>query len=68
MPRVDDLFPGASFRLEGECYTIREFRNGMAVCEREDGSTIYLHGWENTETWEPPSLRVLLSSLNPLKI
>ena len=51
--KIYDLFPGASFRLDGEVYTVRDFRNDMAVCEREDGRLVYLHGWEETETWEP---------------
>ena len=53
MNRIDSLFEGCSFNLDGKCHTIREFRNGMAVCEREDGSIVYLHGWEHADEWKP---------------
>ena len=49
--KIFDLFEGSSFRLDNGTYTIREFKGDMAVCEREDGRLVYLHGWEVTDEW-----------------
>ena len=56
------------FRLvvDGKTHTIREFSNGKAVCEREDGKIVYLHGWEKPETWEPR--RSFFQWFNPMNI
>ena len=53
MVRLDSLFPGASFRLDGDGYTVRHPQGNMVVCEREDGYVVYLHGWEEVDTREP---------------
>src|SRR3990167_8212777 len=55
--RLDSLFPGASFRLDGLTYIIREFRGNKAWCEREDGVIVPLSGHHETDTWERSSFR-----------
>lgn len=51
--KIRDLFPNASFRLEGVCYTIRKFDNGMAWCEGEDGALAILHEYTVVDKWQP---------------
>ena len=51
--RIDDLFEGASFRLEGETHTIRRIENGRVWCEREDVAIVPLSGHLQADEWTP---------------
>lgn len=44
MIRIDSLQQHGSFKLDGVVHTILRFENGMVVCEREDGTIVYLGG------------------------
>lgn len=66
--RLDTLFPGASFNLNGVCHTIQTFHNGKAVCFREDGAIVYLAGHTQADTWERRRFRDWFAQYNPLNI
>lgn len=51
--RLDSLFSGSPFRLEGRAYTVQAIRGDKVWCRREDGAIVPLAGYLLANSGEP---------------
>ena len=61
-----EMCPSQMFRIEGELYYFREIKGDKAVCEKEDGTIVYLSGNLIPDDYRPSRFERWFNRLSPI--
>lgn len=60
-----EMIGSQMFRLDGELYYFRELKGDKAVCEKEDGTVVYLPAHLTPDEYRPSSFLQAFSFVIP---